>query len=717
MAEMSDAQLCSIIDKERAQGIGASDHIASDRQDAMAYYLGEPEGELAPPEIEGRSQVVSKDLMETVEWVMPSLMRMFCGADDVVRFEPNDQGDEQACKDATEYCAYLLHRKNPGFTVLHDAIKSSLIVREGVVKVHCDRSFVESEESYTDLSDMDLQVLAADKTVEIVEIDMIQDVMQPEMQQSGASPQMASYNVKIKRKDRQDKYIVEGVPPEEVVFSKDSRDIEKLRFVAHTVERTKSDLLSLGYNRDDVEACYTETDTEHYQDAQSRSDYDGVNMDNDDPADLSQRLITLVEAYMKVDFDGDGIAEYRRVVKAGKVVFENDVVDSHPFALFSPVLMPYKLVGLSFYDLIEDLQRIKTAITRQMLDSMYLANNPRTVVVDGQVNLDDLLVARPGGIVRAKSLGAVEPFPVTDISGSAQASITFFNQVRDSRSGVKEYTQGLVGNELSQSQIGSQGVAILADAAAQRIELIARVLAETGIKRIYRLLLKLITQYQDRQAQMKVNGHWMQIDPRSWKHEYDMTVSVGIGTASKERKQQSAMQILNIQKEAAPMGFVQPQNAYNALDELCETMGYRDVSRFFTMPQPQTGPKPPSPEQQMAQIQQQKIQGELHLAQQKNQMDSQLEHDKQLWQAQEQQAQKQLETERNAQQAQNQMALEQFKTEKQAELERFKAQLQQQTAIEIARINAEAKIAAARVSGVKDDSAVNADMLYQESHE
>lgn len=700
---MDDAQLIRIIDQERSQGIGHDDTSAGDRVDAMAFYEGDAKGKLAPPEIEDRSTVVSKDVMEAVEWVMPSLMRMFCGTDDVVRFEPQAAGDEQACKDATEYCGYLLHRANPGFIILHDAIKSALIARMGVIKVYPDKTYVEIEESYQGLDQMQFQALSADKQVEIVEVAVVEAIEQSVLQ-GQPEPQPITYDVRVRRKRQQTKYVVEGVPPEEITFSKETRDIEKLRFVCHEVRRTKSDLLSLGYDADLVGMCFDDEDVNDYQDGFARADYDSVNPYDDNPADLSQRTVTLVEAFMRVDYDEDGIAEYRRIVKAGHVVFENDLADDHEFALFTPILMPYKLMGLSFYDLLRDLQVIKTEITRQMLDSMALSNNPRSVAVAGQVNLDDLLNARPNGVIRVKSLNAVQPFATQDISASAQNSLAYFNQVRDARSGVKEYTQGLIGGELSKSQIGSQGVSVLADAAAARIELIARVLAETGITRVYKLLLKLVSQYQDDAVEIKINGHWMTLDPRAWKNEYNMTVSVGVGTASQDKKLARASQLLNTQMQASEHGLVSPQNALNALTEFVEALGFRDVSQFFGLPQPQA--PQPSP-----------IEMQMQLEREKAQMQMQVEQNKQTAQAQEQQMQKQLEVARDERDSQNQMALAQFKAEQDMKLEQFKATLQQQTAIEIARINAEAKIASARVMGAKDTSAVGADMTYQEVNE
>ncbi len=691
---MDDATLINIIDRERANGIGRDDTTATDRDEATAFYEGEAKGDLAPPEVDGRSTVVSKDLMDAIEWVMPSLMRMFAGSDEVIRFEPQSSGDEQACKDATAYCAWVLHRANPGFTILHDAFKSALITRTGIVKVYPDETWDAREETYRGLDEMSYQALLADQSVEPVTVEVVNDAQA--MMLPGATPTMqTTYNVVVRRKTKRIQYKILGVPPEEVTFSKDTREVGNLRFVCHDVEKTRSDLVSLGYSEADIDACFADdaatSNAWQYEAKYTRGGYDGIYMDSDNPADKSQRKVILSEAYLKVDYDDDGVAEYRRVVKAGSVVFENDVSDDHPFALFTPILMPYKLIGMSFYDLLSDIQTIKTAITRQMIDSMVIANNPRVLAVADKVNLDDLLEPRPGGVVRVRDINAVQPLVTQDISASAQNSIAYFNTVRDSRSGVKEYTQGLIGGELSQSQIGSQGVAMLADAAAARIELIARVFAETGIARIYKLILKLISQHQQDATELKINGHWMTMDPRAWKDEYTMTVSVGVGTASQDKKLQRAQLLLQTQQSAAQFGLVQPQNAMEALQTFTEALGFRDVGKFFSMPDP-NAPKQPSPAEMQMQVEREKAQ-----------MQMQVEQAKQQAQSQEQAQTKQLEVARDARDAQNQMELAQFKAQQDMALARYKAELDAKTSLAIARINAEAKIAAAQASGVKDD--------------
>lgn len=525
----------------------------------------------------------------------------------------------------------------------------------------------------------------------------------------------------MKLREPKDNYNVVGVPPEEIIFSKDSRDISKLRFVCHDVERTRSDLLSMGYDPDLVDTMESwQGNRDTYGEKASRAYYDGVNMADDWPADESQRKCVLSEAYILCDYNGDGISEYRRILKGGNVILENEMVDDHPFALFTPFLMPYKLIGLSLHDLTEELQLINTALTRQYLDNAYLANNPRTIAVLDQVNLDDLLDNRAGGVVRAKSVDAVRELITSPVGAQVLSGIQYFKSVRDSRTGVQDFNQGLLGDELSKSNIGSQGVSLLHDASAQRIDLIARVLAETGIKRIYQLILKMVTQYQNKDEQVRVNGHWMRVDPRGWRDNYGMSVSVGLGNSSKAHQAQKVMQLLQVQQQASQYGLVQPVNAYNALTEMCKQMGYKDATRFFTAPDPNGQPQPnqqADQHQSAMALQSQKLQAESQLAQQKNELDVHLEQSRQQFQSQQQQYEKSLEAQRNQEQLHNQMALEQFRIEKQAELEQFKENLKHQTSIEVARINAEAKIASAKVQGAKDTSTADAAFLFEQSHE
>lgn len=585
--QMRDEDLCALIDREAQNAIGSDDYTSFQRARAMSYYMGEAEGELAPPEVQGRSKVVSKDLMDTVEWAMPALMRMFTATDDIVRFEPEGPEDEQACDDATNYCGYLLFRKNEGFTVLHDAIKSCLITRMGVVKVYCDKRWEEKTERYEGISAFDVEALGVDPEIEISQIIAMGKVPQEALPPDAPLDVSQTYYVEAKRKREVMEFRVEGCPPEEILINKDCRSITDVRFICHRREMTISDLLSLGYPKDEVEALPSDQSPNATWEQQERHDYDGSwTFDNTDPGDPSQRKVTVTEAYLRVDVNGDGISEYRRVVKAGTTVFENEETDDHPFSLFCPILMPYKVIGLSYHDLTEDLQRVKTVLTRQVLDNVYLSNNQRNVVLEGQVNLDDLLNPRPGGIVRAKNLDAVRPLEVPFVAAAGAELINQIDAIRDTRTGVTEMNSALNGEALAKGNVGSEGIAAMMQAGVQRLELVARVLAETGIKRIYQLLLKNVSQYANRTQQVRINGRWLQMDPREWKNRYDMTISVGIGNMGKTQRAAALMQIGAAQEKLVPTGMVTPQNLYNTASRLAQELGYPDSDQFFTAPQP-----------------------------------------------------------------------------------------------------------------------------------
>lgn len=611
VAGMTDTELCALIERESSNALGYNDLLADVRRKSLEYYFGDATGDLAPPEVEGRSKVVSKDLMDAVEWIMPSMMRTFAGSDEVCRFEPDGPEDEQACLDATSFVSHVVMEQNPGFVVLHDAIKNALIQRMGVVKVYADTASDEREEVYQGLDALGAEALVADPEVEVVEVSQ--------------DPVTGLATIRVRRRWEVKKYCVEGVPPEEFGINKDARSIEDARFVEHKVKRTLSELKSMGYDPDLVDSLRSDDALEWggEEDERRSRDESWTAGSNDESGDDSERVVTLTEAYLRCDYDGDGVAEYRRVVKAGKVILENEVTDDHPFALFSPILMPYRPIGLSLWDLLEDIQRIKTVLTRQVLDSAYLSNNNRTEVVENKVNLDDLLNPRPGGMVRVKEIGAMREIQTPFMGQAGLGVIEYFNGVRDARSGVSEMNQGLTGQEIAKSNIGSQGVEVLATAAMQRVELMARVFAETGVKRLWQLVLKLVTQYQDRPAQLKVNGRWLAVNPREWKTRYRCTITVGMAGATRGAQIQNLLQILNLQREALPTGLADLAKIHNTLSRLVEQMGYRDADQFFSEPQQAQMPQQPEQGSAEAQALVQAEQIKAQTAMQKAQMDNQ----------------------------------------------------------------------------------------------
>lgn len=702
MAKMKEDELLAILKIESDNSIGAGDETTQQRAKMLSYYMGEAEHELSPPEVEGRSKVVSKDMMDTVEWMMPTLMGMFARSDDAIKFLPESEDEASAVKDASNYVAYLFWRKNPGFRVLHDAIKNALIQRQSYVEVYCDEPSEEREERYEGISGMEVQSLEQDPDVKIVEVEPYGMVeASPDQQAQGIQVDMA-YTVTVKRTEKQKFKRVCGVPPEEMRYSKDAMTIELARFVEKRTKKTASDLISLGYPKDKVEALPSDDDDVSYE-RMTRHSFDSSVADYDSPrTDPAMREVLLCTSYVKVDFDGDGVAEFRRVVHASGVIFENKVVDDHPFAQFTPILMPYKSVGLGMWDLCEDIMRIRTVLTRQMLDNAYQTNMPQRVVAEGQVHLDDLLNQRANGVIRVKTGYSIDAAMRTDqvpfIGPQALTMLDHFGKVRDQRTGVVSGGTSLNPEALQKTEIGSEGAEKMMDAAMQRVELIARVFAETGLARVWQLLLKLATQYPDRSEQMEINGQWMTINPREWKNKYDTAVSIGTGTTNSRQKIGNLQTIIAMQEKAGQFGLSTPENAYAALSSMVEAMGWRNSDRFFTNPKNAPPPPDPGPPPEVL-LEQEKQKGQQQLAQVKAQADIEVARMEQEYQAQESDRSKQMEADRDRQQSEQTIFIEQVKAEKQAEIEAMKikadlekARIQQETAIAVARINAEAKM-------------------------
>lgn len=604
---LSDSEICSTIDRLSEQAIGADDLIADERAEAYEFYYGEPRGELAPSEIEGRSSVVSKDLMECVEWAMPALMDIFCSSDDIVRFTPETEDEEQGATEATDYIGYLIHRKNEdGFTTIHDAVKSALICGMGVGKCYVDKHQEHRTETYCKLTQGQIDLLKEDPEIEIVSQTQDGQVFAPPLAVAGQmAPAMLApeptFEVVCKLSEDVIQFKNEGVPPEELRISKNTRVLSDVDFIEHRRQVTLSWLREQGYPEDLIDSLPTDDsgNINVNDDKEARYEEDEENPIGDEAADDSQRLVWLSESYLRLDIHGTGRTEYYRILKVNNTVFEKDPWDDHPFWWMSPLLMPYKIMGLSFFDLVEDLQRIQTSLKRGLLDNAYLVNNPmKEVVTKNILSIDELLSPRVGGLVQVKAANSVREMTTASILAPGLELVNAFDATRDSRTGVTEMNSALNAESLASSNVGSMGVQAMMSAGGQRLRLVARVLVETGFRRMYQLMLKNVSQYQDRPQQQKINGKWLTVNPREWKNKYNMSVGVGVGTFSKQEQIQNLRNIGAVQKDLMPLGLVKPQNVYQTAKRTIEAMGFRDADQFITAP----AEGQPAPQQQQPQM-------------------------------------------------------------------------------------------------------------------
>ena len=638
MAKMNDIEFQSIVRNEIEQSIGHYDtEYSQDRIDAMDYYLGEPFGNEQP----NRSQVVSTEVSDTIEHIMPSLMRIFTQSDDYVSFTPKGPEDIAAAQQASDYVNWIINTDNRGFEIMHNWFKDALILKAGVVKTNWEESTEVATEEYEGLNEEELTILLADEEIEIVEQDVTivgEDMMLPD---GNILPAPMMYDIKLRRTKTDGRVNVENVPPEEFLIEARAKSIEDANFVAHRTNMSVSDLVAMGYDRDEVEQYAGTSDLETSEERTSRFE-DIETGSSHDSLDPVMRDVLVTESYIKSDYDGDGIAELRRVITVGNSyhVLENEECDIVPFSLLSPVLMPHRAIGRSIAELVMDVQLIKSTLMRQLLDNIYNTNNARVVAVEGQVNLDDLMTNRPAGIVRVRQAGAVQPLQVSDVSSSVFPALNYMDSVREQRTGINKQSMGLDADALQSTT--ATAVAAMQSAQQGKIEMIARVFAETGVRRLFRNILHLVTKYQNKEKIIRLNNNFVPIDPREWAHMYDVQINVGLGTAQKDQQIAFLMQTAAKQEQTLmQMGMDNPlvtMSQYrNTLAKITELSGFKDANQFWSSPQEieakmqqqaqaaQQKGNQPTPEMQM---EMQKAQQDIELKKQKMQMEFELEREK-----------------------------------------------------------------------------------------
>jgi hypothetical protein len=646
--KIDDNELGVIVDTEIRQSIAYMGGTLSEmRRKAEYYYLGEAKGDLAPPAIEGRSAVVSTDVADTIEWTLPALMEIFTAGDDVVEFTGRNPNDEEAARQTTDVVNYVFYQQNPGWQILEAWIRDALTQKNGILKVWWDDSTEEVREEYSGLTLAQVTQLLQDPEVEPIEhaeypdATALQSMMVQyeaqvqQYQQAAASGQLKPgvpppqqpdpsqvptlHSVTLKRTKKVGKVCVENVPPEEFIISRRAKSIADAPFCGHHMPKTLSELRAAGY--ENVDEINSDSNGDLNGERIEREAYDddfayagdGGQISNDP----SQRVVWITEAYLQVDYDGDGIAEWRKVVRGGGVTLANEECDGPPFVSITPIRRPHRFFGLSLADLAMDTQKIKTSIWRAILDNMYMQINGRTFAVDGQVNLDDLLTTRPGQVVRVKAPGMVGPLQqgLADSAGAYQA-LEYADAAKQDRTGITKYTQGSDADTLNKTKGGLENITNRAD---MRIKLIARGMAETGMKDLFRMIQKLLAQYQDKAMTIKLRGSWVDVDPRAWRNQYDAVVNVGLGTGDKTLIVQHLMALGNVQAQGLQIGIATPENIYNAATKMAQALGFKNSELFFTDPSKQP-PKPPQPNPDLL-----KIQAQAQSDQQELQMKAQLD--------------------------------------------------------------------------------------------
>jgi len=597
--KITEEELVTRIRGEISDSLGyMGDVISTQREQAMKYYYGLPFGN----EVEGRSQFVDSTVQDTIEWIKPSLMRVFASGDEMVKFSPHGPEDVRMAEQATDYVNYVFTKDNPGWEILYSWFTDALLSKNGIIKVWWDEYADDQREEYQGLDELSFTALISDDDVEVIE--------HTEYEEADVTNVMVSmHDVVIKRSSYNGKIMIENVPPSEFLISREAKNIQDARFVCHRVMKTLSELREmypdedlepgeLGGGGDDMSAFSAER-LERYQFDKSAKYWEGMG-GGDDYGEEGLRTYWLHESYLQTDFDGDGITELRKVCTVGSRVLANEEIDSVPLISITPIKIPHKFFGLSVADLVMDLQLMKSTLMRNLMDNMYNQNFGRFAVLEGQANLDDLLTQRPGGVVRVKSPNAVMPLATPALQPYSFQMLEYIDGVREARAGVSKMSQGLDENALT-SHTTATAVNSVMNAAQSRMELIARNFAETGVKdlmiRIYELLLK----NQDKERVVKLRNEWVPVRPDTWNDKYDCTVSVALGSGNKDQQMMHLSQMLSFAGEAMKGGLriVSEQNMYNLGASLVKAMGFQNISDFLTDPsQLPPDEQQPSPQEQ-----------------------------------------------------------------------------------------------------------------------
>ena len=605
--KITEDELLSRIRSEITDALGYDDEISKQREKAMEYYYGQPFGN----EVEGRSQFVDSTVQDTIEWIKPSLMRVFASGDEMVKFNPHGPEDVPMAKQATDYVNYVFTKDNPGWEILYSWFTDALLSKNGIVKVWWDEYEEEEREEYRNLDEMALVSLISSDDVEVVEHTEAMENDQP------------YHDVVIKRKSYDGRIRIENVPPSEFLISREAKSIQDSRFVCHRVKKTLSELREMypdeNLGPEDLSSG-GEDMVEFTGERQARFEHDNSSTLGFSEGDLSseEALMNywLYESFLKTDFDGDGIAELRKVCTIGDKVLQNDEIDKVPFVSITPVKIPHKFFGLSVADLIMDLQLMKSTLMRNLMDNMYNMNFGRYAVLEGQANLDDLLTQRPGGIVRVKSPNAVTPLTTPPLEPYTFQMLEYLDGVRESRAGVSKMSQGMNDKALT-SHTTATAVNAVMTAAQSRVELIARNFAETGVKDLMTSIYELLYKNQDKERMTMLSNEWVPVRPDVWREKYDCTVSVALGNGNKDQQMMHLSQMLSFAGEAMKGGLpiVSVQNMYNLGASLVKAMGFQNVSDYLTDPSqaPEQQEEGPSLEEQAKLLEAQVKQGELKI--------------------------------------------------------------------------------------------------------
>jgi len=582
--------------------------IAEARVKAQRYFEGKTDLEAES----GRSKVVATKVRDTVRAVKPSLMRVFLSSSRPVEFTPRGPEDLALAEQATQFVNWRFGEMG-GYRILSDAFHDAMVKKTGIVKAYAEEKDCSRVYTFSGLTDMQFQAIVSDPDVEIIEHSVEREELgeiTPGMQMMQAT---AEHALKIIRRQSETKICAASVPPEEFFIDRNARAIDDCYVCGHRTDMRAGDVIAMGFDEDDVLALDSTTDVIDMvaQEQEARRGY-SVNPEEDEtPLDPAMRKVLITEAYMRIDADGTGAPILHRIVCGGTKykILSYEPCDEIPFAVFEIDPEPATFFGRSLADLVMEDQDATTAILRGILDNVAMTNNPRIGVVEGQVNIDDVLNNEIGAVIRQRAPGMVQPYDVPFTAGQTMGALQYMDQLVEQKTGVTRASMGLDPDALQSTTRAA--VTATMQAAAGQVEVMARNLAEGGMRRLFTLLLKLFVKHADAETMMRMNGEFQPVDPRVWDTSMDVSVNIGLGTGREEEKAMAYREILGLQMQifqgyGPTNGVVSLTSIRNTLADMLASAGIRNSERYFAPMDPQ---KEQMMQQQAAQAAAQQPQG------------------------------------------------------------------------------------------------------------
>jgi len=571
--------------------------IAEDRIKSQRYF----EGETDIGQEDGRSKIVATKVRDTIRAIKPSLMRVFLSSENPVEYIPTSQEDVVGAEQATKY-AHWKFQQLGGYTLLNNAIHDALVKKTGVLKIWWEENTSATIHTYTNVTEEEMAAIVNEDDVEVLEHTEETEI---EVDEMGNQLSSSMHSLKVSHKKANGELKIMAVPPEEFVVDRNAKSVEDAYIVAHRTEMRVSDLVEMGYDFEEVSNLSglssddTYTDTEAFE----RKGYEQDEEQN--TQDVSMKKVAVTEAYMKMDKEGTGVAIMYRILMAGgdDKVLECEPYGDVPFAVFEVDPEPHTFFGRSIADLVMNDQDSSTAMLRGMMDNVALTNSPRQGYVQGQVNVDDLMNNEIGGLVRMKSPQALVDIATPFVAGQVLTAMQYMDDAVEAKTGVSRASMGLDPDALQNTS--ATAARLQAQQGSAQIEVMARNIAEGGMKRLFKLMLHILIENSCEETLMRLHGNFQPVDPRVWNTGMDLQVNVGVGTGQEAERHAALNQALQMQMQIWTQygngnGLVTMTGIRNTLGDMLALQGVKNVDRYFQPINPEIEAQLIQEQQQMA---------------------------------------------------------------------------------------------------------------------